>query len=191
MKLSQVTNFLGFTTPKPIVPEVPVQPVAEGEKVVFYSWEALARPHKELLNPKMLKTLIVIAVVVSLILALMQEFVLIIAIASMVFISYALSKTAPELVKHELTNYGVSFAGQNYFWQDLKNFYFAKTGDGSSEILAISSKEVIPGRLFFAFSPVDKEKIQQICAKHLLFLEKEPVSVLDKAYSSVVNKFNF
>ncbi len=188
MKPRQITDFLGFTKPRPVEAPVVVAPVPAGPKTLQFAWESLARPHKQFMTQKMAKTLIVIGVAVCLILALMQEFGLIIAMASIFFIYYALTKVPPVSVKHEIYNQGINYAGQYYEWQDLTDFYFTNT-DGN-DTLVVSTKSTVPGKLFLTVNAGDKEKIKEILMQYLTFLEVAPSNFVDKTYKTVVDKFN-
>ncbi|MFA6981542.1 MAG: DUF5673 domain-containing protein [Patescibacteria group bacterium] len=192
IKVTDVTNFLGVTNTKELEPELPVKPgfdlEKEGERKILHKWTAPGRANKRNISPKSLRSLMIIFSVVALLLVIMQEFFLILAIASLIFISYILSATPPENINFEISNHGVDYNGQFYSWGDLKQFYFSK--DGNTETLNVDVKSGLPGRLFLTIKDGDKEKLQEIFSRYLPFLEEAPRSVLDKAYDSVVGKFD-
>ena len=137
----------------------------------------------------MVKTLIIIAVVISMIFILMQEFLLVVLIASIVFMSYIIRATPAENLKYELNTHGVSYAGTLYYWYDLSRFFFKSTA--GSEILCVDTKSGIPGRLYLTLNPGDREKVKEIAQKYINFLEVEPKTFVDKAYDSVLDKISF
>ena len=195
MELSDISNFLGITNikkEKPRVTVVQTQSVSPteslGEKITLYAWEAISRPQKTL-DKKMVKTLIIIAVVISMIFILMQEFLLVVLIASIIFISYIIRATPAENLKYELNTHGVSYAGTLYYWYDLSRFFFKNTA--GAEVLCIDTKSGIPGRLYLTIIAGDREKIREIIKKYLNFLEVEPKTFVDKAYGSVLDKISF
>lgn len=75
-----------------------------------------------------------------------------------------------------------------YYWDELARFFFSSHfGD---EYLAIDPREGIPSRLIVGFKHGDKDKIIEAMNKYLPYLEKEPLTFVDKAYKSVVDKFD-
>jgi hypothetical protein len=193
-KLSDVTNFIGLTGAKPaeqeapVLPETPPEPV--GEKQVILAWEIQARQEKKTINLKFQKMLIVIGVVVALLLAIMGEFFLILVIASLIFVSYVLYSTPPETVKYELSTHGVEVSDQFYPWKTLKQFFFSTNTSPGKEVLVVDTIERFPGRLFIHFTPEQRETLKETFSKYIPFVKEEPITAMDKAYLSFLDKFN-
>ncbi len=193
MELADITNFLGITNTKlkeakpPIKPEFDIK--EEDERKSLYSCTVPARVTKKLATPKITKTMIVIAIVGALLLAIMGEYFLILVIASLVFIKYVLSATPAEKITYSITNHGVNYAGQGYLWSDLKHYFF--TEEEGVDILNVDVKDGLPARLFLTVKEGDKTKLHEIFQQYLPYLDKPPQSFIDKAYSSVADKFDF
>lgn len=193
MQLTDITNFLGITNTKaseekpPVIPTF--DPEKEGERKVLYKCTVPARVEKKSFSPKISRTMIVVVAVICLLLIIMQEFFLILVIASLVFISYVLAATPPEEVTYEITNHGINYAGQFYFWGDLKYFFFTQEEDAF--VLNVDVRNKLPGRLFLTVRGEDKNQIHEIFQRYLPFLAERPQSFLDKAYSSIADKFDF
>jgi len=191
MKFTDVTNYIGFTNIKP--PDPPVEeefhPEDQTPKETYLRWEDFSRPHKKPLNHRFARTFVVVGIVLALFLAIMGEFFLILLIASIIFISYALSVTPPDKIKYELSNYGVEVADKLYRWKELRQFFI--TTRTEREMFAIDTRDRLPGRLFINFDPKNKELILEILSKHLQHIKEEPMNVADKAYYSVMDKLNF
>lgn len=192
MNFIDVTNYLGITNTKAQEPVTPLKPTFnlehEGEKKVLVEWESVAKIHRPGFNEKSMRTIVVIAIVIGLLLIIMQEYALILAIGSIVFIGYALSKAPVESVKYEITNHGVKYAAQFYYWNELTQFYFV-TSRGEN-LMAVDTKERLPGRLFLSINPTLKDKIKSVFETYLPYLEKEPETFMDRTYKSVVAKIN-
>ena len=193
MQITDVTSFVGLTKRKeykeaPEQSTVPqIDPKSYGEKVIEYTWTAPDRVVKEL-PQKTAKTLIIIAISVSLLFALMQEFLLIFVIASAGFLYYMMSKNPSTEVKHEISNHGFYYAGEHfYFWHELKQFFFKN--DADRIVLCINTIEKLPGRIFVNINSSDRDKLKEIFSKRLPFLDEEPRNFLDKMYGSAVSKF--
>ncbi len=193
MQLKDITSFVGLTkkTEEPADPMQTIQkldPSMYGEKVMEYTWTAPSRIVKEL-SQKSAKTIIVIAVSVSLLFAFMQEFLLIVVIASAGFLYYMLSKSPATEVNHEVSTHGLWYAGEQfYYWYELKQFFFKD--DGQSIFLCVDTIERLPGRIFLNINPADRGKLKEIFSRRLLFLEKEPKGLMDKMYGSAISKFS-
>jgi hypothetical protein len=193
MQLRDVTSFIGLTgkkeavTPQAADPVSQMGPKAYGEKVIEHTWSAPNRVIKEI-SQKSAKTLIIIAVSVSLLFALMQEFFLIVVIASAGFLYYMLSKSPATVVTHEVSTHGLWYAGEQfYYWHELKQFFF--TADGGEIVLCVDTVEKLPGRIFLTIAAADQEKLKQLFSKRLVFLEQEPKGLVDRVYASAISKF--
>lgn len=191
MKLTDVTNLLGVTSTKDAEPELPSKPTfdpeKEGDRKILLRWTAPGRASKKALSEKTIRSMIIIFSVVALLLVVMQEFFLIIAIASIIFISYILSSTPPEDIHYEISNHGINYNGQFYSWGDLKQYFF--TSEDNFETLNVDVLNGLPGRLYLTIKSGDKEKLQEIFSRYLPYLEKAPQNVFDRAYDSVIGKF--
>lgn len=193
MQLSDLTAFVGLTRKKDdlvnsditSVPKVDLK--SYGEKTVEFTWTAPSRVLNEL-SQKSAKTLVIIAISVSLLLALMQEFPLILVLASAGFLYYMLSKSPMTQIQHEISSHGLWYAGEQfYYWHELKTFFFKQSG--GELLLCVDTIEKLPGRLFINFTATDKEKLKELLGKRLIFLEEEPKGLLDKLYNSATSKF--
>ncbi|OGC51011.1 hypothetical protein A3A69_01130 [candidate division WWE3 bacterium RIFCSPLOWO2_01_FULL_37_15] len=196
MNLRNLASYIGITPAKkdeaPVQPAAPVQgstPESLGEKKALYAWESSSKLEKRSWDPKMVRTGVVIGVVVGLLLFLMQEFFLILVVASVIFISYILSNSPMENVKHEVSTHGIKTGEQYFYWYELKQFFFTNTTD--PELLAIDTKDRLPGRLFFGFRPDEREKLKELVSLYLPYLPEEPTTVINKAYYNLLDKFNF
>ena len=186
VQLADITNFLGITTAKVNTPPAPLE--ASVEKKVLYTWKSFVNTQKTL-NKKKIKTGLVIGVVITLLLAAMQEFWLIIVIASMAFVSYLLSTKPGQDVLHEISNQGLSFAGQFYSWADLRYFFFLNRN--GEDVLCVDTVGTLPGRLYFGLNAGDKEKVREILVKYLNCLEEEPKTAIDKLFEAISGRFKF
>lgn len=193
MQITDVSNFLGITNTKESEanpPEKPgFDPEKEGEKKVLLKWTAPGRVVKKGVSQKSLRSMLVVFSVIALLLIIMQEFFLILVIASLIFISYILSATPPEDINYEISNHGVDYNGQFYYWSDLKQFFF--TGAGGVDTLNVDITNGLPGRLFLTVKSGDREKLHEIFARYLPYLEEAPHTVFDKAYDKIIGKFDF
>jgi hypothetical protein len=193
MNYKDITSFVGLTKKQaePIETDtvVPVvDPKSYGEKLIELTWKSPTRTVSQL-PEKTVRTLIVVAVAISLIFALMQEFMPIAVIACAGFLAYMLSKSPAEEVEHQVSTHGLLYAGEQfYYWHELKHFFFKN--EPNSNIMCVDTIQRLPGRIFMGINEGDKEKLKEIFSKRILFLTDEPKDLMDKFYASAVSKFS-
>jgi hypothetical protein len=197
MKLTDVTSVLGFSSAsasdsirsESTKSSEPSAKETYGERVVEFRWQA---PSRKVLNmsPKAVRTLLVMCVAISIVFALMQEFVLILVIGSIGFLAYMLTKSVPEIVVHEINTHGIRFAEETfYYWHQLSSFFF-KHLDDSAIILCVDTVEKIPGRLFMNIDSAEQDKLKQLLEKRLLYVEEEPRDYIDKVFTKLVSRLS-
>lgn len=147
----------------------------EVEKELF-TWTAPGRPFKRR-NRRFYITLIAIAAVVGLILFLVEGFMPVILIISLIFLFYVLNTVEPENVEYKITSKGVKVGGKLTTWDLFTRYWFTKRFD--SELLVIEMI-TLPGRMELVVKEEDKEKIKKIFSDYLVEEEASP-SFLDKA----------
>ncbi len=147
------------------------------EEKDLLSWTAPARPFKRR-NRQFYVTIIAIASIVGLILFLVDGFLPVILIISIVFLFYVLSTVEPENVEYKITNLGIKIADTpRVDWELTRRFWFTKRFD--NEILVIETV-TFPGRLELVMGSQSKEEVKNSLIKYIVF-EEAPASSLDKA----------
>jgi len=153
---------------------VVVQPV---ELKSLLKWEALARPYKKR-DREFYTTIAAIVFLLAVILLFLQEWLLIVVLASFMFVTYVLATVQPEKVEHEITTLGVTTSGKSYKWQDFLRFWFEeKTGE---TILHIDTMLRFPTRLILLLGQEDKERVKKILQKYVRYENPED-TFMDKA----------
>ena len=155
--------------------ETPVVIRRESEKDLAV-WSAPARPFKRR-NREFYVTLIAISALVGLILFLIEGWLPVVLIVSLVFLFYVLSTVEPENIDYKITTKGVNIAGKKTPWEAMLRFWFTKRFDSELLVIEIFS---IPGRLELVVTPQVKDKIKENLLKYLNEEETSP-SFVDKA----------
>lgn len=140
------------------------------------SWRAPARPFKRR-NREFYVTIIAIAALVGLILFLVEGFMPVILIISLVFLFYVLSTVEPEEIEYKVTNKGIKIADRRTDWDFILRFWFTRRFDNS---LLIIETVNLPGRLEIVIDQSKKKEIRKNLFKYIPE-EKTPPSTLDKA----------
>jgi len=167
-----------FAEPNPAVS--PARP--ELEKDLFV-WTAPTRPFKRR-DREYYVTLIAIAGIVGLVLFLVEGFMPVILIVSLVFLYYILNTVEPGNVEYKITNFGLKIGETKIPWLGLGRYWFSRRFD--SDLLIIETAN-LPGRLELVIFGRDKEKIRKVLGNYLNE-EALPPSFLDKAAGWVAKK---
>lgn len=158
-------------------------------KEIFLAWEKeVTVEEKVAVSKRYSRSLITISIVVGLILLVMQQFFVLLVIASIAFFVISLKKVSPEVVKYEISNHGIMINDTMYYWNKLRRFFFLQREN--TEVLAVDTTIGFPGRIYLSFNPEDKEKIKEILEKYTHYLESEPRTFFDDAYDTVVSKIS-
>ena len=170
-----------------VEPKKPPQPVSgdlgkqhtrtkrEIEKDLF-TWTAPARPFKRR-NRDFWITAIGIVGLVGIVIFLIEGFMPVVLIISLVFLFYVMNTVEPEDVKYKVTSKGINFAGKLTSWEVLIRFWFSRRFDSN---LLIFETSIIPGRLEVVINPKDKQKLKEVLSDYLV-QEEAPPSYMDKA----------
>ena len=200
MAFESVTKFFrsGLGSPKEPERPVPVTPEEKeaqmfmqfGQKQVLIEWVSAGKLETIHFNQKFIQLGAIIALVVAILFALMQDFAILLMIGSVAVFYYILTKKyAGSDISCQLNNYGLVYGGKTYYWDSMRRFFFTKRG--SEELLIVDLLNELLSRLLITFPADKKADIERVLKDHVMFLEKEPKSNLDKSIESVMSKLNF
>ena len=147
----------------------------EPEKELI-SWFAPSRPFKRR-DKEYYITLVAIAAIVGLVLFLVEGFMPVILVISIVFLFYVMNTVEPENIEYKVTNRGIKVADKRNDWEMLNRYWFTKRFD--TQLLIIESLN-FPGRLEVVVNEEIKEKLRSILNDYIKE-EEIPPSFLDKA----------
>lgn len=157
--------------------QVQVQPQGPREEPeVLLSWQAPSRPFKRR-SRDFYVTLVAMTSMVGLVIFLIEGFMPILLLISLVFLFYVLSTVEPEMIEYQITNKGVKMAMKTTAWKFMNRYWF--TTRFGSTLLVIETYN-LPGRMELVIDPGSKDKINDIL-KELLVHEQIPPSGLDRA----------
>lgn len=148
-------------------------------------WMAPSRPYKTR-DRQFFTTVIVIAVLISILLAFAREWMLIATLAAMIFAYYVWSTVPPEEVEYSITTRGLRVHGQLYRWEELVQWWVEdKWGQ---QMVVIAAPAVISRRLHLLLGKVGEEQVKPVLEKYLV-MERPPETAMDKAGKWVSEKF--
>lgn len=129
---------------------------------------------------------VVVAILISVILALAGEWMLIAVLVALIFAYYVWTNVPPEETEYVITTKGVRMHGQIYLWQELTRWWVEEKW--GHKILSIDAPVSFPKRLHLVMGSVDEAKLTEVMGKHLV-LEAPIDTPMDRAGRWLVEKF--
>lgn len=114
----------------------------------------------------------------------MREFVLILAVISVVFVIYVLSTVPPEDIEHRITNLGIESAGHFYRWEELTEFWFEEQWNQHMVIV----RPLLGTHIIILLGSEDPKKVRELLTEHIPFREHPTKSWVDNAASWLSKK---
>lgn len=154
----------------------------ESEKDLV-SWVAPARPFRKA-DREFYITIIATAAIVGLVLFLVEGWMPVILLISIVFLFYVMTTVPPDNIQYKITSFGIKIEGKLTGWDNLIRFWFSRRFD--HELLVFETR-TIPGRIEFVITPEVKGEIKKTLAQYITE-EEAPPSYLDKAANWLAGK---
>ncbi len=161
----------------------PEEEKKEERKEVLLSWISPSRLFKKR-DPEYFRNIGAIVLLLFVILIFAREFLLIAAVLSIVFFVYVLSTVPPEEVLHKITNLGIDSANHFYRWEQLADFWFEE--QWGQNLLVI--RPLFGTRTIILLGNQDRNKVRELVAKYIPYLEKPEKTWVDNAASWLTKK---
>ena len=152
------------------------------EKTII-AWEALSRPYKERSRDYFVKVFS-IASLFGVLLYVIEGFMPVLLLISVVFLFYVMSSVKPQKIRYEVTNLGIKVASDLTPWEVLGRFWSTK--HMGYDVLVIEAENIV-GRMEIILDPTEKTKIKAAVSKYLPY-EEIPPSQTEKVTSWVTDK---
>lgn len=94
------------------------------EEKVLMRWSSEERPFKTR-SREFYSTVVVLVLLVAVIFFFIEGLMPVLLIAAIVFMIFAVSRTAPGVAEHTLTDRGIYTGGQLYQWESMRQFWFS------------------------------------------------------------------
>ena len=141
-------------------------------------WSAASRPYRKRKRAFYVNILLLTGTLLV-ILFLFSQYLLMLVIVSLSFVSFALASTPPNNNQYRLSTEGIAIEDHFYLWQELYDFYFKKRG--SEDILHIRTKAYFPGELIMMLGDISKEKMRSVLIHFLPYREVVQSTFTEKA----------
>ncbi len=141
-------------------------------------WNAPGRPFRKR-SKQFYLTAILLALFVEVILFLFAQYLLMIVIVSLVFVSFALASVPPKDFHYRISNEGIMVEDRFFLWKELYDFYFIKAY--GIETVRIRTESYLPGELVLTLENVDKEKLLKALTPYLPYREYVKPTFMEKS----------
>jgi hypothetical protein len=147
---------------------------------------APARPFKKH-NRQFFSTIIVIAILISLILFFAGQVLPVAVVISVVFLVYVTAVIPPQDVKYKLTNYGIYIEKEAFAWLSMGRFWF--DNKSNQRVLEIELYK-FPGRLTFVLidGQTPREQDLEAVLSEILLKEKPELTTYEKVANWLKDK---
>ncbi len=142
------------------------------------SWTAPGRPFRKK-GRQFYLTSLLIMLLVEIILFLFSQYLLMLVVVSLVFVSFALATVPPRDFNYRISSEGITIEDHFFLWQELYDFYFKKKE--GVEVLHVRTHSMIPGELIITLGTVDKEHVKSVLLPYLPYREIIKPSFMEKS----------
>lgn len=164
-----------------------VHPIEQTNEVkTLLSWSAPGRPFRRR-SRQFFLTAILITFLVETILFLFSQYMLMLVVLSLLFVTFTLALVPPKNFHYRVSNQGLMVEDHFYIWQELYDFYF-KERDGLW-ILHVRTKALFPGELTLTLGDMDKEHVKQTLVRYLPYREYIKPTFVEKSADWLSHNF--
>lgn len=149
-----------------------------GSHRTLLSWSAPGRPFQKK-SKEYFMNILVIMLLIEIILFLFSQYMLMVLVAALVFLSYALNTVPPHNFQFKITTQGLMVEDHFYIWQELYDFYFKRMN--GEEVLLVRTKAYLPGELTIVLGSMHKEYVQALLLQYLPYREYIQPTFMEKS----------
>lgn len=142
------------------------------------SWHAPGRPFRKR-GREFYMGMLLLMLLVEIILFLFGEYMGMLVVLSLVFVTFALVTIPPHDFHYKISTEGIMIEDHFYLWQELYDFYF-KRRDGV-DVLHIRTEALFPGELTLTLGSMDRHHVQEILIRYLPYREIVQKTFMEKS----------
>lgn len=156
------------------------------EVKTLLAWTAPGRPFR-VRGKEYFASIILITFLLEIIIFLFGEYLLMVVVLSLVFVTFALALVPPHDYHYRISTEGITIEDHFYLWQELYDFYFKRRDN--QDILHIRTKTLLPGELTFTLGDIHKDQIKTILISYLPYREIVHLTYMEKAGNWISSTF--
>jgi hypothetical protein len=149
-------------------------------------WTAPGRPFQKRTKQFYL-TALLIMLLLEIVLFLFSQYLLMVVIVSLVFVSFALASVPPKDFHYRVSAEGILIEDHFFLWKELYDFYFKKI-DGT-ETVHVRTQAYLPGELILTLGNISKDEIKSALFPYLPFREYVKPSFMEKSGDWLAKNF--
>ena len=149
-----------------------------GEVKTLLSWTSPGRPFRKRGKQYYLTSLLIM-LLVEVILFLFSQYLLMLVVASLVFVAFALATVPPRDFHYRISTEGITIEDHFFLWQELYDFYFKKRE--GIDVVHIRTHSFIPGELTLTLGTIDREHIKSALLPYLPYREVIRQNFMEKS----------
>ena len=157
-----------------------------GEVKTLLSWTSPGRPFRKRGKQYYLTSLLIM-LLVEVILFLFSQYLLMLVVASLVFVAFALATVPPRNFHYRISTEGITIEDHFFLWQELYDFYFRKIE--GIDVLHIRTHSFIPGELTLTLGDIDKEHVKRVLLPFLPYREMIKPTFMEKSADFLSKNF--
>ncbi len=156
------------------------------EVKTLLEWSAPGRPFRRKSKEYYL-TSILIMLLVEIILFLFSQYLLMLVVASLVFLAFVLNIVPPSNFRYRISTEGLTIEDHFFLWQELYDFYFKKRE--GVDVLHIRTHSYLPGELTLTLGNIDRNKIKSALLPYLPYREYIKPTFMEKSADWLTRNF--
>jgi hypothetical protein len=148
------------------------------EVKTLLSWHAPGRPYKNH-SVEYYVNAFLITLAVEIILFFFSQYLLMMVVLSLAFLSFALAAIPPRTFLYSISTEGIRVEDYFFIWEELYDFYFIK--QHGQEVLHIRTRPYFPGELTITLDNIPVNQIKSILLFYLPFREYVKPTFMERA----------
>lgn len=150
------------------------------------AWTGPGRPFRKR-GRQFFLTSILITLLVEILLFLFSQYLLMLVVLSLLFLSFVLATVAPKDFHYRISTEGITVEDHSYLWIELYDFYFKKREN--TDVLHVRTKAFIPGELTLTLGDLNREHIKSILLPYLPYRETVKATFMEKSGDWLAKNF--
>jgi hypothetical protein len=126
------------------------------------SWDNTVAPYK--VSKRILRSMLVFLVLFVIFLVLVRDWMFLLLVLSFAFVFNILLNSPAKKLNYKIYTNGIDYDGQFLSWDELNYYFFY---EGVSNLLVITSKDTLPGRIYVYFDLENKDKVDNLLNNYL------------------------
>ncbi len=152
--------------------------IDQHDVVNFIEWHAPGRPFKEHSKEYFVNSFLIM-VAIEIILFLFGQYLLMLVVFSLVFLSFAMAIVPPHDFYYKITSEGIRIEDYFFIWDELYDFFFIK--HHGKDVLYLRTKDYYPGELKVTLGDIPSDLIKTILIPYLPYREYVKPTFMEKS----------